>query len=196
MHRLNFLRRILFNLWYFRKPPWDSDITPPELMDFIKTHPPGSALDLGCGTGTNVITLSKHGWDVSGVDFASKAIRIARRKAVEENIDAVFYVDDVSKLSRISGNFDLIYDIGCFHNLKVSDKRDYISGIGKFLNPGGTYMLYAFIKHVELPSETGITMTDIDYLSKTMVLVSRQNGIDQNNRESAWFIFHGEGDPE
>src|SRR5689334_21905005 len=51
------LRRLSFNLWYFRNPPWDSGISPPELLEFIQTHPAGKAIDLGCGTGTNVITL-------------------------------------------------------------------------------------------------------------------------------------------
>ena len=55
---MNFLRRLSFLLWYFRDPPWDTNISPPELLDFINRHPPGRVLDLGCGTGTNVITLA------------------------------------------------------------------------------------------------------------------------------------------
>ncbi len=58
-------RRLAFNFWYFRKPPWDSGISPPELLEFIRTHPAGKAIDLGCGTGTNVITLAKAGWQVT-----------------------------------------------------------------------------------------------------------------------------------
>ena len=40
------LRRLSFNFWYFRKPPWDSGISPPELLEFIQTHPAGKAIDL------------------------------------------------------------------------------------------------------------------------------------------------------
>ena len=71
-------RRLAFNIWYFRKPPWDSGISPPELLEFIRTRPAGKAIDLGCGTGTNVITLAKAGWQVTGVDFALRAIHMAK----------------------------------------------------------------------------------------------------------------------
>ena len=78
---MNFLRRLQFNFWYFRNPPWDSGITPPELFEFIQSHPAGRAIDIGCGTGTNVITLAKIGWQVTGFDFAARAIQLAKRKA-------------------------------------------------------------------------------------------------------------------
>ena len=35
---MSFLRRTLFNLWYYRKPPWDTGVSPPELMQFIGSH--------------------------------------------------------------------------------------------------------------------------------------------------------------
>ena len=44
---MSFLSRIAFNFWYFLRPPWDSGITPPELLAFLKGHPAGRAIDLG-----------------------------------------------------------------------------------------------------------------------------------------------------
>ena len=72
----------MFSLWYFRRPPWDSGITPPELLEYLESRPAaGRAIDLGCGTGTNVITMARMGWQVTGVDFVPKAIDLAREKA-------------------------------------------------------------------------------------------------------------------
>ena len=77
----NLFRRFLFHYWYFRQPPWDTGISPPELLEFIQNHRAGRAIDIGCGTGTNVITLAQAGWDVTGVDFAPRAIKLAQQKA-------------------------------------------------------------------------------------------------------------------
>ncbi|MFQ6101503.1 MAG: class I SAM-dependent methyltransferase [Anaerolineae bacterium] len=59
----------LFDLQYLLgRSPWDTGVTPPEVVELIASgdFPPGRALDLGCGTGTNGITLARHGWEVVG----------------------------------------------------------------------------------------------------------------------------------
>ena len=56
-----------------------------ELRDLIEgtdAPPPGSALELGCGTGDCSIYLAQHGWQVTAVDFMPKALDKARAKAV------------------------------------------------------------------------------------------------------------------
>ena len=115
-------RKLFFNLQYFKQPPWDTGISPPELIQFMAGHPPGRALDLGCGTGTNAIELAKRGWQVTGIDFARRAIRIAHSKAKMAGVQIDFRVADVSKLPDIAGPFDLILDIGCFHSLPFNRK--------------------------------------------------------------------------
>jgi methylase of polypeptide subunit release factors len=74
------LQKLWFNLAYYQKPVWDTGVSPQELLDFIASQVPGNALDLGCGTGTNVVTLAQSRWQVTGVDFAPRAIRIAKKR--------------------------------------------------------------------------------------------------------------------
>jgi SAM-dependent methyltransferase len=56
---------------------------------------PGSALDLGCGTGANTIMLARAGWDATGVDASAGAIRLATDAAREAGVDARFITADI-----------------------------------------------------------------------------------------------------
>jgi len=68
------------------RPPWDTGVTPPELVALVEEHdgPPGRVLELGCGTGTNAVYLARHGWDVTAVDLIDRAVEQAREKAEAE----------------------------------------------------------------------------------------------------------------
>lgn len=93
-------RHMLYNLIYrFGTPRWDTSITPPEVVDLIEggtVIPSGSVLDLGYGTGTNVIYLARHGWEAVGVDFSPVAIQQARKLA-KDTPGATFVEGDVSR---------------------------------------------------------------------------------------------------
>jgi len=188
-------RRLTFNLWYHRKPPWDSGISPPELLEFIHTHPAGKAIDLGCGTGTNVITLARAGWQVTGVDFAPKAIRIAKQKLKKENIHADLHVGDVTKLKGISDQYDLALDLGCFHGLTQKGKQDYLNQLDRIIASNGFWLMYGFFKPSPSQSGPGLDETEIDIISIRFNLLSRQNGFDKRERPSAWFLFQAGKSP-
>ena len=173
---------------YFRKPRWDTGISPPELMNFLKNRPAGRALDLGCGTGTNAITLAKHGWEVTGVDFISKAIRQARNKARDANLPINFQRRDVTNLGGIAGPFDLILDIGCFHSLSPLGRKAYIANLDGILAPGGTFLLYGFLNSVDDRSERGLNEEDITQISRHLTLSNRQDG-SEHSRPSTWLMF-------
>jgi cyclopropane fatty-acyl-phospholipid synthase-like methyltransferase len=185
----NKLRRMLFNLWYFRHPPWDSGISPPELMEFIDTHPSGRALDLGCGTGTNVLTLIEHGWQVTGVDFASRAISIAQRKIQAAGLSAELRVADVTRLDGITGPFDFVLDLGCFHGLQKKEKDLYLDQLIRVNAANGFWLLYGFFKASTAQSGPGLVPNDIERILTRFRLVSRKDGVDRRDRPSAYLLF-------
>ncbi len=180
------INRLLFSLWYLGRPPWDSGISPPELLDFIKDHPPGRALDLGCGTGTNVLTLAQAGWDVTGVDFIWFAIWQARRKLNKAGKHARLLVADVTHLN-VNAEFDLALDIGCFHG--VTDHEAYLKSLQDHLRPGGHWLMYGFFKSGVSSPGPGLTDRDIDQIRKRLEFVWRQDGTDKFERPSSWFLF-------
>ena len=181
-------RRIFFNLWYFRNPPWDTGISPPELIDFINRHPAGNALDLGCGTGTNAITLAQHNWQVTGVDFSKHAIYLARKKAKHVGLKIDFRIDDVTSLSTLGDSYDLILDIGCFHGLSRENQHSTINNIIRLLSPQGTYLVYAILRPDGEPGP-GLGESDLEKLLSSMTLVKRKDGMERGKKPSAWFIL-------
>jgi cyclopropane fatty-acyl-phospholipid synthase-like methyltransferase len=182
------LRRLNFNLWYYLRPPWDSGISPPELLDFIANHPAGAAIDLGCGTGTNVITLAQHNWAVTGVDFVPRAVKLAKQKISNANVVAALSVADVTRLDGITGPFDLALDIGCFHG--VEDHTAYLTTLNRILNHGGHWLMYGFFKSESQLSGPGLSSRDLDLIqAEGFQLLSRQDGTDKRERASAWFLF-------
>jgi SAM-dependent methyltransferase len=54
-----------------------------QLVDVAEVLPPGRALDVGCGEGSDAVWLASRGWDVLGVDVSAVAIDRARAQAEE-----------------------------------------------------------------------------------------------------------------
>jgi len=188
---LKMLQRLLYNLWYYLNPPWDTGITPPEVVEAIegpRALKPGRAMDLGCGTGTNSLYLARHGWDVVGVDLAARAIRQARRKAEEAGLLVDFYTADVTRLNFLQPSFDLALDIGCFHALDDEGWRRYRDELCRLLRPGARFMLYAFGPRQGRFLQVGITPDQFQELFQPGLRLLRiEGGADPSGPSAAWY---------
>jgi SAM-dependent methyltransferase len=148
-----------------RKPRWDTGKPRPELQDLVGTG--GHALDLGCGTGTDAIYLAQHGWQVVGVDFVPEAIATANERARSAGATAAtFVVGDVTRLREVgvSGLFDLVIDIGCYHGIPAGRRDAYVMEVAAVTRPGADFYL-AGVSHPpalwRLAGARGITIEEI-----------------------------------
>jgi cyclopropane fatty-acyl-phospholipid synthase-like methyltransferase len=140
--------------------PWDTGISPPELVAVVEgaNHlPPGKALDLGCGTGTNSIYMQQHGWAATGVDFVPRAISTAKRKATAAGVSPRFLVGDVTRLTElgVGSDFDLLFDLGCFHSIPDGGRDAYVKGATAVARPGATMLLFCFVRREASSSRVG-----------------------------------------
>jgi SAM-dependent methyltransferase len=189
----NLFRRLLFHYWYLRQPPWDTGVSPPELLEFIEEHEPGRAIDIGCGTGTNVVTLARAGWQVTGVDFVPRAIQLARHKVSQAGVRADLSIKDVTKSVGIAGPFDLAFDLGCFHTIPKDGKSKYLEQLDRLLTPNGFWLMYGFLKPDAAHAGPGLGEADLSRSSSQLTLLSRRDGFDdKGHRLSAWFLFQKE----
>jgi ubiquinone/menaquinone biosynthesis C-methylase UbiE len=117
-----------------------------ELVELVERGKlqPGKAIDLGSGTASNCIFLAQHGFDVTGVDFASAAIRLGRERAAEANVKVHFIEDDLTNLSRIEGKFDLLVDYGTLDDLRPKDRDLYLQNVLPLTHAKSQFLLYCF----------------------------------------------------
>lgn len=191
------MRRFHFSLRYLSgRPPWDTNVTPPELVALIEGEglPVGRALELGCGTGTNAIYLARHGWQVTALDFVPRAIRQARRKARRAGVRAVirFRVADVSRLEGLDlPAFDFALDIGCLHTLTPEQRGSYAAGLSAVMRPGAAYLLYALFPREGSIGAMGVAPDDVRALFEPRFRVlDVEQGVDsagEGERHSAWY---------
>ncbi len=179
-------RRLRFEVRYWiGDVPWDSGVTPPEVLRHLDQTAPGRAIDFGCGTGTNAITLASRGWDVIGVDFSWKAIWAARRKARTARQRVRFLRGDVTRLDDLTGPFDFGLDLGCFHSLEPGRRRSLADTAARLLGPGATLLLYAFVvANDRWPDEPEVRAC----YSPGFELAGLEHG-DFEGRPSAWFTW-------
>ena len=137
--------------------PWDTGISPPELLEAIENPPEGlprSMLDIGCGTGTNCLTLARRGWYTVGTDFAPLAIDIANQKALgfaddiaRANGSVRFLVADVTQLAppALDERFSLLLDLGCLNGIPSALHANYAKVVEQQALPGALFLLYAHL---------------------------------------------------
>jgi SAM-dependent methyltransferase len=179
--------RIGYTLHYLGKPRWDTGISPPELIEYLKNHKPGRALDIGCGTGTNVITMALYGWQVIGFDFTGAAVARARKKLREAGVIAEIRQADARNPVDLPGPFDLILDLGCFHSIPIEGRDGYAANVKRWIAPGGTFLMYGFIGG-ETKDFAGISEGDIERFGPELTLMQRADGM-EGKRRSTWVTF-------
>jgi SAM-dependent methyltransferase len=181
--------------------PWDSGLTPPEVVALIETDrvQRGWALDLGCGTGVTSRYLARQGFSVIGVDFAREALRRATVAAQTEGLPCLFIRGDASNFCFASVSATLAVDVGCFHSFTPEGRASYRRSLAAALRPGGYYLLYSFLcdtcpafaspAGAEPSRETpAISYEDIAAFAPWFHLRWTAHGEDRT-RHSAWFLM-------
>jgi SAM-dependent methyltransferase len=138
--------KLFYDLWYrFGTPPWVGPARS-ELVRLVESGDllPGRAIDLGCGEGDNAIFLAQHGFQVTAVDFSPAAIAKAKAKAHEAGADVDFVIDDLTRLTGVSGHFDVLVDYGTFDDLSNRDRAAYVDQVRSLAKPGAKFLLWCF----------------------------------------------------
>jgi SAM-dependent methyltransferase len=135
--------RAAFENLYAGKAPWD--IGKPQVpFVAVADRVTSPVLDAGCGTGDTALFFAARGHKVAGIDFLEEAIRRARAKAAERGLAAQLLVKDALTLGDWGERFASVIDSGLFHVFSDEDRRRYVGGLARVLEPGGRLFLMCF----------------------------------------------------
>ena len=128
----------IFEQMYQGQAPWDTGRPQPAIIKLAEAGQiRGSVLDVGCGTGENVLYLAAKGHESWGIDFVPVAIERAKAKAAQRGIDAHFLVGNALELSRLGRQFDTVIDCGLFHTFTDEERPVFVKGLSEVLRSGG-----------------------------------------------------------
>jgi len=121
--------------------PWDTGEPDVHLARWLSSGAigPCSALEIGCGTGTNSLYLESQGFQVVGLDLSPTAIAAAQAKAAAADFEATLRVGDILIDAVPEAPFGLVYDRGVFHIFDAPERAAFAARVADLLVPGGLW---------------------------------------------------------
>jgi cyclopropane fatty-acyl-phospholipid synthase-like methyltransferase len=127
--------------------PWNR-VSPPELLlKFLESGriQPCKTLEIGCGMGNYAIYLSRHGFDVTGIDVSPTAIGYAVENAKKAEVACKFILADFLTVRKEMGcNYRFVYDWEVLHHVFPENRKDYVRKVASALAPDGNYFSVCF----------------------------------------------------
>lgn len=141
----------------------------------------GKFLDLGCGTGRQVIAAAQAGFTAYGIDFSREEVAIAARSAAAAHLQekAQFSYGNILQLPFGSAEFDVLSDNACLQHISPMDWDLYAQNTARVLKPGGLFRIRAWSSNA-----------DFFNIAKDPTHTDRWTKV--NGKEWAYFFNEGE----
>lgn len=110
-------------------------------------HADEDVLEIGCGTGCDLLQFAKHGARATGIDITPAHLELARQR-VDGRADV--RRAEATQLPFEDASFDYVYSHGVLHH--IDRPREVVDEIFRVLRPGGTFnvQVYALFSYFTL----------------------------------------------
>ena len=105
---------------------------------------PGRMLVLGAGRGYDAREFSRHGFQVTAVDFASNAVSEMNRLAEEDAPVEILQQDIFTFPNEYDASFDYILEYVCFCAIDPKRRNEYADVVTRLLKPNGLFIDLAY----------------------------------------------------
>ncbi|MEV0798258.1 class I SAM-dependent methyltransferase [Kribbella sp. NPDC050281] len=118
-------------------------------------------LDIGCGSGRNSRWFAQQGATVEGIDLAAPLLESVRPGMPDTvNLTAT----DVLRDPLPAGQYDVVYDSGCFHHIAPHRRITYLDRVLPTVREGGRFGIVTFAaERMETPADLDIVMSGDTY---------------------------------
>jgi ubiquinone/menaquinone biosynthesis C-methylase UbiE len=176
-----------YHAWNQKAEEWDIQVgdqgdrnrilnSDPVLWQFVGNVEGQVVLDAGCGTGYLCRQLCRKGAIVTGIDFSSRMLEIARRKAEAEGLAIVWQEDSCSQLKTLQDNhFDLL--ISNYVLMDLPDLAGAVKAFCRVLKPGGIAVVV--FSHPCFPQGDNTTAND----DRSITYCWQQSYFEQQKRQ-------------
>ena len=118
-------------------------------------------LDVGCGTGVDLVRFARGGARAVGVDIADSAIALARRNVAHRRIPAGLAVADGETLPFPSNTFDFVFAHGVAQY--TTDGRRLVEEVHRVLAPGGQAVFQGYNRVSWLNALSKLMKVDLEH---------------------------------
>ena len=121
---------------------------------------PGTAIDLGCGEGGDVLWLAEHGWRAHGLDISATAVGRAREQAAARGLEgASFEAVDLEAWQPEPATTDLV-TASFFQSNVALDRTAILRRAATAIRPGGHLVIVSHAAPPSWASDHPATMID------------------------------------
>ena len=158
-------------LWRFGFTPWERRQAWAEQVSAMfdreeqgRQPPLGAAPDLGCGTGFWSVHLAERGWEVTGVEIVTKALRSARERAQKAGVEVRFLEGSVASLqdAGVGSGFRFVLDFGTVHGLAPKEVKAVAREVSAVTADDATLLMYAFSPGRKGPTPRGLSRDEVE----------------------------------
>ena len=116
-------------------------------------------LDIGCGNGRNGRWFGERHANVEGIDISAPLLDLVRDRMPP---GVTLAPVDVLRGSLPAGQFDVVYDSGCFHHIAPHRRATYLDRVLPLIAPGGVLGIVTFASEADPLTSDAAVITSGD----------------------------------